>query len=68
MINHADEVAVYLEVGTRAPADLITCSDIDMMSSSADGAFRHKDGRPYQTIARRVMKSPKCSPAVRVFA
>jgi len=28
-------------------ADLITGSDIDMMSSGTDGAFRHKDGRPF---------------------
>jgi uncharacterized cupin superfamily protein len=39
--------AVYLEVGARSPADLITCSDIDMMSAAADGRFRRKDGAPY---------------------
>ena len=47
MINKADKVAVYLEIGTRAPADLTTCSDVDMMSSNADGRFLHKDGTPY---------------------
>jgi uncharacterized cupin superfamily protein len=36
-------MAVYLEVGSRWPADLTTCSDIDMMSSNADGRFVHKD-------------------------
>ncbi|HEY9218989.1 MAG TPA: cupin domain-containing protein [Phenylobacterium sp.] len=47
MINRASETAVYLEVGSRQPDDLTTCSDIDMMSSNADGRFVHKDGRPY---------------------
>jgi uncharacterized cupin superfamily protein len=47
MINRSDAVAVYLEVGSRSPADLTTCSDIDLMSASADGRFVHKDGAPY---------------------
>jgi len=45
--NLSSGVAVYLEVGSRNPADLTTCSDIDMMSSNADGRFVHKDGTPY---------------------
>jgi uncharacterized cupin superfamily protein len=45
--NLSSGVAVYLEVGSRHPADLTTCSDIDMMSSNADGRFVHKDGTPY---------------------
>src|SRR5580658_4847536 len=47
MINRSGDVAVYLEVGSRSPADVTTCSDIDMMSANADGAFTHKDGAPY---------------------
>jgi uncharacterized cupin superfamily protein len=47
LINQSDAMAVYLEVGSRAPADLTTCSDIDMMSANADGRFTHKDGTPY---------------------
>ena len=47
LINKSKETAVYLEVGSRQPADLTTCSDIDMMSSNADGRFVHKDGTPY---------------------
>ena len=47
LINRSDAMAVYLEVGTRAPDDLTICSDIDMMSSNADGRFVHKDGTPY---------------------
>jgi len=47
LINRSSAVAVYLEVGSRDPQDLTTCSDIDMMSSSTDGRFVHKDGTPY---------------------
>ena len=46
-INKSDVTAVYLEIGTRSPADVTICSDIDMMSSNADGRFVHKDGTPY---------------------
>ena len=47
LINESSAVAVYLEVGSRNPDDLTTCSDIDMMSSNIDGRFVHKDGSPY---------------------
>jgi len=47
MINRSGALAVYLEAGSRQPADLTTCSDIDMMSSNADGRFVHKDGSPF---------------------
>jgi uncharacterized cupin superfamily protein len=47
MINRSNTTAVYLEVGSRSPDDLTVCSDIDMMSSAADGRFTHKDGSPY---------------------
>jgi uncharacterized cupin superfamily protein len=47
MINKSTAMAVYLEVGSRSPEDVTTCSDIDMMSTNADGRFVHKDGRPY---------------------
>jgi uncharacterized cupin superfamily protein len=29
MINKSDRDAVYLEVGSRSPADVITCSDVE---------------------------------------
>jgi uncharacterized cupin superfamily protein len=45
--NQSSVMAVYLEVGSRKPDDITTCSDIDMMSSNADGRFMHKDGTPY---------------------
>ena len=47
MINRSDGAAVHLEIGSRAPQDLTTCSDIDMMSANSDGRFTHKDGTPY---------------------
>ncbi len=40
-------MAVYLEVGSRHPQDLTTCSDIDMMSANADGRFVRKDGTSF---------------------
>ena len=47
LINRSTATALYLEVGSRNPDDVITCSDIDMMSPSSDGRFLHKDGTPY---------------------
>jgi len=47
MINRSDRMAVYLEVGSRQPADLTTCADIDLMSANADGRWLHKDGSAY---------------------
>jgi uncharacterized cupin superfamily protein len=47
MINRSGVEAVYLEIGSRDPAEVTTCSDVDMMSANADGMFRHKDGAPY---------------------
>jgi uncharacterized cupin superfamily protein len=47
LINKSTTPAIYLEAGSRSPADLTTCSDIDLMSSAADGRFTHKDGTPY---------------------
>jgi uncharacterized cupin superfamily protein len=45
--NRSSSTAVYLEVGSRHPDDLTTCSDVDMMSSNRDGTFVHKDGTDY---------------------
>lgn len=47
LINRSAALAIYLEAGTRSPLDVTYCSDIDMMSSAADGRFVHKDGTPY---------------------
>ena len=47
LINRSDVMAVYLEIGTRRPADVTVYSDIDMTIASSDGRFMHKDGAPY---------------------
>jgi len=47
LVNRSATTAVYLEVGSRSPADVATCSDIDMKSANADGRFVRKDGTPY---------------------
>lgn len=47
LINESSGVAVYLEVGSRHPDDLTTCSDIDIKSASSDGRFVRKDGTPH---------------------
>ena len=44
--NLSSVPAVYLEVGSRNPDDLTTCSDIDMKSSNADGRSLRKNGSP----------------------
>jgi uncharacterized cupin superfamily protein len=51
LINKSQAAALYLEVGSRNPQDLTACSDIDMVSSNADGRFTHKDGKPYAITA-----------------
>jgi uncharacterized cupin superfamily protein len=47
MINRSDRDAIYLEIGSRHPDDLTTCSDVDLKSANSDGRFIHKDGTPY---------------------
>jgi uncharacterized cupin superfamily protein len=47
LINESSAVAIYLEVGSRHPDDLTTCSDVDMKSANSDGRFVRKDGTPY---------------------
>lgn len=47
LINRSDVTAVYLEVGSRSPDDMTTCSDIDVKSANSDGRFVHKNGTPY---------------------
>jgi uncharacterized cupin superfamily protein len=45
-INKSDAVAVYIEAGARSPADTTICSDIDMMSSNADGRSTLRNRAP----------------------
>jgi uncharacterized cupin superfamily protein len=47
LINRSSATALYLEVGSRHPDDLTTCSDIDLKSANSDGRFVHKNGTPY---------------------
>lgn len=47
MVNRSDRDALYLEIGSRHPDVLTTCSDVDMVSANSDGRFIHKDGTPY---------------------
>ena len=49
LVNRSSGPATYLDIGSRHPDDLTTCSDIDLMSANADGRFVHKDGTPYPT-------------------
>lgn len=46
LINKSASDAVYLEIGSRWPEDVTTCSDIDMKSANADGRFVRKNGEP----------------------
>ena len=47
-INETDEEARFLVVGTKAPHEVATYSDIDMRVEMADGTavFTRKDGSP----------------------
>ncbi len=47
LVNRSDAPATYLEIGSRQPQDVATCSDIDVMSDNRLGIFTHKDGTPY---------------------
>jgi uncharacterized cupin superfamily protein len=47
LVNRSAAIALYLEVGSRVPADVTTCSDVDMMSANAQGRFVRKDGAPF---------------------
>ena len=49
LTNRSDRDAVILEVGTRAPREKVTYSDIDMLFERAGASRRytHKNGQPY---------------------
>jgi uncharacterized cupin superfamily protein len=51
LVNRCGAMAVYLEIGSRHPADVTICSDIDMMSANADGRFARKDGTSYPSAS-----------------
>jgi len=52
LVNRSTEVAIFLEIGARDPADRTTYSDIDMMSGDVDGHYVRKDGSPISEISR----------------
>jgi uncharacterized cupin superfamily protein len=51
LVNRSGGLARYLEVGSRHPDDMTTCSDIDLKSSNRDGTFVRKDGSAIPPIA-----------------
>ena len=48
-INRSTEPASFLVIGTKAPREVATYSDVDLMVTMEDGSatFTHKDGSPY---------------------
>lgn len=52
-INESGAEARFLVVGTKAPAEVASYSDIDLMVEIADGTarFTRKDGTPYEPDA-----------------
>lgn len=48
-INRRTEPASFLVIGTKAPRELATYSDVDLMVTMEDGSatFTRKDGSPY---------------------
>jgi uncharacterized cupin superfamily protein len=47
LVNRSDGVAIYLEIGSRAAADITTYPDIDMKFDNAVDNYTRKDGTPY---------------------
>jgi uncharacterized cupin superfamily protein len=49
LVNRSDRVAVFIEVGTRAPAERGHYSDIDMkvVRDAAGARYTRKDGTPF---------------------
>ncbi|HEY8682015.1 MAG TPA: cupin domain-containing protein [Rhodanobacter sp.] len=47
LINRSEEMAIYLEIGSRAEHDACNYPDIDLHAHSQDG-YTHKDGTPYR--------------------
>jgi uncharacterized cupin superfamily protein len=49
LVNRSDRDAIFIEIGTRAPAERAHYSDIDMMAARDEtgGRYTKKDGTPY---------------------
>jgi uncharacterized cupin superfamily protein len=52
-INHTDAEARFLVIGTRAPREVVTYSDLDLMVTveGGKGRFTHKDGSALASAA-----------------
>lgn len=51
LVNRSNRDAVFLEVGSRAPGEKVTYSDIDMLFERDDKSrgYLHKNGEPYSS-------------------
>lgn len=47
LINRSEQMAVYLEIGSRREDDVCHYPDIDLHWDPAVGVYTHKDGTPY---------------------
>ncbi len=47
LVNRSWGPGVFLVVGARNNADVVTYADIDMRYEQASNAYLHKDGKPY---------------------
>ena len=47
LINRSSVTAIFLEIGSRNPNDLVTYPDIDMKTDRLDGRYVRKDGTSY---------------------
>ena len=47
LINRGDEMAIYLEIGTRSADDSCSYPDIDL-HVDGDAGYTHKDGTPFK--------------------
>ena len=50
LVNETEDEARFLVVGTKAPREVATYSDIDLMAKTENGttSFTRKDGSPYE--------------------
>lgn len=47
LVNRSWGAGVFLVIGSRDKADVVTYADIDMRYEQASNAYLHKDGTPY---------------------
>ena len=61
LLNRSDEEARFLVVGTRAPHEIATYSDVDLRVELSGGAasFTRRDGSPLQADATERTEAPR---------